>query len=173
MIKSCHNEDELAYIRGILQTLDLKGSCAEIGVYHGGSAKVIKEERPNEDVYLFDTFGGIMSEHAEENWPNGDYACSEKDVRRNIGDNYIYIKGNVCETKSQVEDLKFAFIHFDLDVPIPLENSLPFFYNRLKKGGAMLISNYDDSHIGGKKAIDDFIKDKDYKRHSRYVYLRR
>ena len=173
MIKSCHNEDELAYIRGILQTLDLKGSCAEIGVYHGGSAKVIKEERPNEDVYLFDTFGGIMSEHAEENWPNGDYACSEKDVRRNIGDNYIYIKGNVCETKSQVEDLKFAFIHFDLDVPIPLENSLPFFYNRLKKGGAMLISNYDDSHIGGKKAIDDFIKDKDYKRHSRYVYLRK
>ena len=51
MIKTCHPEDELAYIRGILQTLDLKGPCAEIGVYHGGTAQVIKSERPEEDIY--------------------------------------------------------------------------------------------------------------------------
>ena len=173
MIKTCHPEDELAYIRGILQTLNLKGPCAEIGVYHGGSAKVIKDERPNEDVYLFDTFTGIIGEYAEENWPNGDYACSEKDVRQNIGDDFIYIKGDICETKSQVKEFEFAFIHFDLDVPIPLENSLPFFFNLLKKGGIMLISNYDDAHKGGKKAIDNFIKGKNYKRYSRYVFLKK
>jgi len=173
MIKSCHNEDEFAYIRGILQTLDLKGPCAEIGVYHGGTAQVIKSERPEEDVYLFDTFVGIMGEHAEENWPAGDYRCSEKDVRRNIGDDFIYIKGDVCETKNQVEGLELTFVHFDLDVFYPLDNSLQFFYNLLKKGGIMLISNYDDSHKGGKQAIDNFIKDKGYKRYSRYVYLKK
>ena len=172
MIKTCHPEDELAYIRGILQTLDLKGPYVEIGVYHGGTAKVIREET-KDDIYLFDTFTGILGNQAEENWPDGDYRCYEEDVRRNIGDNFIYIKGDICETKSQVDGLEFAFVHFDLDVPIPLENSLPFFFNLLKKGGIMLISNYDDAHKGGKKAIDNFIKGKNYKRYSRYVFLKK
>lgn len=167
---SCHPEDEKAYLRGILQSLEAQGSAIEVGVYQGGTAQIIKEELPDREIHLFDTFGGIMSEHAEPNWKTGDYRSSLEDVKKNIGEGFIFHTGDVCKTKEEFSG-QLAFIHIDLDVYEPLSKILNYFYSQLSKGGVMLISNYDMSHPGVRKAVDEF--DKPYKRYSRYMFIRK
>lgn len=171
MIKSCHPEDELAYLRGILQMLEAEGEAAEIGVYHGATAQIIQQELLGREIHLFDTFGGIPSEYAEENWPNGAYRCSLDDVRSNIGEDFIFHKGDIVKTKIEAPS-RLCFVHFDLDVYFPLQDSLGFFYDKLSPGGVMLVSNYDRSHPGVIRAVDEFNKTKRYKRYSRYVTLK-
>jgi len=168
---SCHSEDEKAYLTACLQLLEIKGEIAEIGVWEGETAKIIKEQLPNRKIHLFDTFGGIISEHAEENWPVGDYCCYEKDVRKNIGDDFIYHRGDVCQTKEEVKDGRFALVHFDLDIYIPLKDSMGFFYDRLNKNGIMLVSNCDDVHSGVTRAIGEF--NKFHKKYSRYALYKK
>lgn len=171
MIPTCHTEDELAYITGILHNFDIEGNVCEVGVYNGATANLIRKLLPDRIFYLFDTFTGILGEHHEEKWKAGDYACSLDEVKRNIGDKFIFHKGDVIETKKEVFYKTFSFVHIDIDVYIPLHDILPFFYNRLNDGGIMLISNYDCEHDGVKKAVDEIFKvDKTY---SRYVFIKK
>ena len=172
MVKTYRTTDELAYIIGILHTLKSKGDLVEIGIYNGGSAKVIRE---NSDgiLYLFDTFGGIMSEqildYEKENYKAGDYRCSLNEVKEYLK-NYkdiIYHEGDIIKTKNEVEDKKFKFIHIDLDIYIPLKDCLSFFYERLSDGGVLLVSNYDDNHLGIKKVVNEFLKP--FKKYSRFA----
>ena len=160
-MKIYRTSDELAYMRGILHIIKPKIS-AEIGVYEGGSAKIIKEE--TKELHLFDTFQGILEEQSEENYPAGYYRATLEEAKRNIGE-AIYHIGDICKTKNEVKDKLFNFIHIDLDVYIPLKDCLPFFFERLN--GVMLVSNYDDKHLGIKRAIYEFKRP--FKQYSRFV----
>lgn len=174
MIQTCHPEDERAYLIGVMQSLEATGDMAEIGVYQGGIAKIIKEQAPhNTKIHLFDTFTGILQKHEEPSWKDGDYRCPLPEVKRLIGEEFIFHKGDIVEMKHEVSENEFSFIHVDIDVFLPLNDLLPFFYDRLVKGGAMLISNYDDSHPGVLKAVNSFIKGKVVKKYSRYIYLKK
>lgn len=173
-MKTCHPEDERAYLIGVIHSLDVEGDVAEVGVYEGKTAQLLKQETKDRDVYLFDTFGGIMSEHAEPpKWNTGDYATRLEEVKRLIGEDFIFHKGNVMDSKIKVNNVDFALIHIDLDVYVPLQDILPFFWERLVPGGVMLISNYDVEHAGVVRAVDEFIKPKKQKRYSRYVFLKK
>lgn len=154
------SEDELAFMRGIMFMLKPQISV-EVGVYEGGSAKIIKEH--TKELHLFDTFGGIMSEHTEKGYPAGAYCGLLKDVQQCVGD-AIYHIGDICKTKTEIK--KANFVHIDLDVYKPLADCLPYFYGILD--GVMLVSNYDDVHPGVKRAIDEF-KIKFKHKYSRFV----
>lgn len=170
-MKTCHTEDERAYIRGILQTLKASGNLAEIGVYEGATAKLMQEELPERNIHLFDTFTGILQHQEEENWKNGDYYCQLEEVKRNLRDGFVYHKGDIVGTKTSVAEETFAFIHIDLDIYAPLISSLPFFYERLSEGGTMAVSNHDDAHPGVKLAVREF--NQPYKKYSRYALFQK
>lgn len=175
-LKVYRTEDELAYMRGILQTLKIEGDLAEIGVYLGGSAKVLKEEMSDRKLHLFDTFEGIMGgqilSYEKEIYQAGLYRATIQEVKKNLGENKIFYHiGDILETKDEVKDEKFCFIHIDLDIYIPLKGSLDFFYDRLVENGVLLISNYDNMHLGVKRAVDEF--GKSYKKYSRFVFIRK
>lgn len=67
LIKTIRNEVDLAFypyeafiIYSIaLSQSKLDGDMAEVGVYQGGSAKLISEAKGNKTLYLFDTFTGL------------------------------------------------------------------------------------------------------------------
>lgn len=169
-IKTTTTLDEFAYIIGVLHSLNCKGDMAEIGVYNGGSAQMIREISDGK-LYLFDTFTGIIGEQIldYENYKDGEYRCPVEEVKRNLSDykDIEYYEGDIFRTKSLVKRKKFKFIHIDLDIYSPLQNILDFFYDRLLKGGVMIISNHDDAHPGVIKAVKEF--DKPFKKYSRLI----
>ena len=61
----------------------IKGDIAEVGVYQGGSAKLICEARGDKPVHLFDTFTGIpeIEEIDAQSFFLGQYAASLEDVK--------------------------------------------------------------------------------------------
>lgn len=167
---TCHSLDEIGYLAGVIDSLRVTGDAAEIGVWNGYTAKQIHGHATGK-VHLFDTFGGIMEEHAEPGWKPGLYRCTQQEVRGFIGDDFIFHEGDICQTKFEVEDNEFVFVHIDLDVYAPLKDCLPYFYRRLIRGGAMLISNYDTAHPGVMKAVEETFKvDKTF---SRYVLIKK
>ena len=63
---------------------------------------------------------------------------------------------------NEVKDLKFQFVHIDVDLYKPTLESLEFFYPRLIKGGVIVCDDYNFSDFpGAKKAWDKYFKDKD------------
>jgi len=52
------NEAYQIYI-SVKRTEKIKGDIAEVGVYKGGSAKLICESKGKKNLYLFDTFEGL------------------------------------------------------------------------------------------------------------------
>lgn len=50
---------EAAIAAYLKETSEIGGVCAEVGVYKGGSAKVIAENKGSRPLYAFDTFSGI------------------------------------------------------------------------------------------------------------------
>ena len=50
---------ELQLIKKMMDRGELSGELAEVGVMHGGSAKIIRDEIPVVPLHLFDTFIGL------------------------------------------------------------------------------------------------------------------
>lgn len=144
--------------------LKAKGPAVEIGVWNGGTAQIIQKELGGE-LHLFDTFTGITGYQAEEGWPDGQYRAELSEVKLNVP-GAVFHKGDITINKDEAP-LKIAFVHFDLDVFLPLKASLKFFYDRLEKGGVMLVSNVDDAHPGVQRAVKEF--GLPYKTYSRYA----
>ena len=84
LIKEIKNEVDFAFypyeafmLYSIAKTQTaLEGDLAEVGVYQGGSAKLICEAKKEKSLYLFDTFTGLpkLSEDdthfGEKHWKN-------------------------------------------------------------------------------------------------------
>mgnify|MGYP001578873252 CR=1 FL=1 len=162
-------------MQGVLHTLSVEGDLAEVGVYNGGSAKIIRETVEGE-LHLFDTFQGLIGGQIlsyEEKYSAGDYRTPFDEVSRNLKglENISYHIGDVVQMKEDVADKKFRFIHIDLDLYVPLKGCIDFFFKHLAKGGIMLVSNYDEEHPGVKKVVDEFKKPT--KRYSRFVFYKK
>lgn len=70
-------------------------------------------------------------------------------------------KGWIPERFKDVEDMKFSFLHVDVDLYDPTIDSLKFFYDRMTTGGIIMCDDYGSvSCPGAKKAFDEFFADK-------------
>ncbi len=155
---------EAYQIYTIVKSLCEKRVCnlAEVGVYKGGSAKVICEVKGVSNLFLFDTFYGLPKPtELDVSFKEGDYPSKEKEVREYLKgyDNVKIVSGLFPNSVSEeIKKLKFMFVHLDVDLHNSVLNSLDFFYPRMEKGG--IIISHDYSLKGIKKAIIDFLKDK-------------
>lgn len=147
---------------------ETKGDVAEIGVYQGATARILKKicQKYCRRLYLFDTFEGFNISDIT-GIDNGKGIEGFKDtslefVERVLGkdENICIRKGYFPETiNEEVSLASYAFVHIDCDLYKPLEESLNFFWPRLENGGMIAIHDYSSGFWeGATKAVDEFCK---------------
>lgn len=133
----------------------VSGAMAEAGVFKGGSARLICEDKGDAPLHLFDVFETLQ----QGSGPEG------ADVRRHFGpvhgrlaevrqllapySNVHVHAGLFPETSRGLEDLRFSFVHLDLDLPTPTAAALEFFHPRLVAGGILVGDDYSHPDVRG------------------------
>lgn len=150
-----------------LEERGVDGAFAELGVYGGNSAKVIRRIAPGRKLYLFDTFAGFPDEHASVDPGDvaaGDYAYPLDKVRQFVGDDpeITYCQGIFPDTATMIPDTaRFAMVHLDCDLYLPTKAALEFFYPRMNPGGIIILHDYwSGCWAGVPRAVDEFLSDK-------------
>jgi FKBP-type peptidyl-prolyl cis-trans isomerase 2 len=145
----------------------LRGDIAEIGVYKGGTAKLLARsfESTGKLVHLFDTFSGMPESDAARDFHGaGDFGdTSLEQVRNFLSDcgNIRFHQGFFPDTSKPVEDKTFCIVHVDVDIYQSALDCCSFFYPRLEKGGIMVFDDYGFVACPGIKiAVDAFFSDK-------------
>ena len=144
----------------------LNGDIAEVGVYRGGTASIISENT-NSSIHLFDTFEGMPYHSPEmgEKWGLNSFNDTNFDSVKRLFTNKPNVK---CykgifpiDTSHNIENLKFKFVHLDVDNYTSYKESLNFFYNRMVLGGIIVFDDYNcDCCPGANVAIDEFFNGK-------------
>jgi hypothetical protein len=151
---------------GVRKTARLSGDIAELGVFSGGSAKLICQAKGNRRLHLFDTFAGLPSNNYEINKINqGDInGGALKEVRGYLSEYsglYFYEGIFPYTTVDLKRPVNFSFIHLDADIYEATLEGLKFFYPIMVKSGIILIHDYNAVHLPGvKRAVNEFLKDK-------------
>jgi len=164
LIKSIKNEVDLAFypyeayiVYSIAKSQsNLEGDMAEVGVYQGGSAKIICEAKQKARLHLFDTFSGLPPVSDKDThfgtkfWQDNEFGnTSEESVKKYLSkyDSVFLYKGIFPETSDPIKDSKFSFVHLDVDLYQSTRDCLEFFYPRLIKGGIILTHDYHSNGV--------------------------
>ncbi|HVP00727.1 MAG TPA: TylF/MycF/NovP-related O-methyltransferase [Bryobacteraceae bacterium] len=143
------------------RSLKVPGDIAEVGVFRGGSARLMCAVKGNRSLHLFDTFSGLPEAgEYDSKFRKGGFAASLEDVQKYLAtfpDVYFH-KGLFPDTASGLENIRFSFVHLDVDLYQSTLASLEWFYPRLNRG-AMLISHDYDAE-GVRRAFDEFFVEK-------------
>jgi O-methyltransferase len=148
-------------------TAKLGGRMAEVGVYGGASARLIREADSVRELYLFDTFEGLPETTEQDTefrlgqFQKGEFSCSLEDVKYYLGtaQNIHFHKGLFPETAAPVERERFSFVHIDVDIHSSSKACMEFFYPRMLPGGIILSHDFATC-AGPRKAISEFFSDK-------------
>lgn len=141
-----------------------EGDVAEVGVYKGGSARMLADFMPECTIYLFDTFDGMPQTNEFDNMHRkGDFADTSFELVCQLfldSPNVEVYKGCFPEQNSEiVVDKKFRLVHLDVDIYDSHVACLEFFQPRMVKGGVIVCDDYNAPTChGAKKAIDEFAK---------------
>lgn len=139
----------------------IDGDYAEVGVFKGATAKTICEAKGNKHLHLFDTFEGLPKvNEIDRRFKESMYKADHEYVKRKLSNyqNVHIYKGMFPKTGEKLSDIKFAFVHLDVDIYQSTKDCLEFFYNKLSKNGILISHDYHAE--GVKKAFDEFFKDK-------------
>lgn len=159
--------DAEAYILciAVLATSKVNASIAEVGVYRGGSARLIAELKGERKLFLFDTFAGLPELHAfdtSNEFFKGQFEETSFESVSHLLAPFSHVeiyRGMFPETAGPIENEVFSFVHLDVDLYQSTHDSLELFYPRLKKGGIIITHDYINAD-GVRKAFDDFFSDK-------------
>ena len=152
----------LAYVRAAKR---LGGAMAELGVFAGGTARLICEAKGEVPLHLFDVFETLQP--SAEPSAGGDRAA---EVRKRFGAWHtpravverllvpyhgVQIHaGTFPETARGLEQERFAFVHLDADLESSTRDGLQFFYPRMLPGGVIIGDDYNLA--GVRRAFDEF-----------------
>lgn len=147
------------------QALKLGGDVAEIGVYKGGSAKLLAKivEPSGKRVHLFDTFSGMPPTHPEYDlYKKGDFDdASLKTVKTFLGDcpNVTLYPGFFPDTAIPLVEHRFCFAHVDVDIYRSVMDCCEFFHPRLEPGGVLIFDDYGSPRCPGVvRGVDEYFK---------------
>lgn len=148
---------------------NIPGDTVECGSFTGGTSYLICKSiaccGQSKQHHIFDSFEGLSKPAKEDGvyWKQGDLTTSEDVCRSNLSefDFVHYYKGWIPDRFQEVKDLRFSFVHIDVDLYQPTHDSIDFFYNRMNKGGVLICDDYGFySCEGAKKAMDNFFNGK-------------
>lgn len=139
-----------------------EGEIAEVGVYKGGTGKLIAKACPNKKVHLFDTFSGMpQTDSNVDHHKEGDFSDTSleavKDFLKGLN-NIEFHPGFFPATADAVKDRLFSLVYVDVDIYQSVKDCLEFFYSRMATGGVMIFDDYEwKACLGVKRAIDEFL----------------
>jgi len=139
----------------------IPGAFAEAGVFKGGSARLICEEKGEAPFHLFDVFETLQRgtiPGAEEVASHfGKLHGSQATVRQLLrGYPNLHVHaGMFPNTTEGLGDLRFSFVHIDLDLPSAMRAALEFFHPRLVAGGILVADDYCDPAV--KECVDAWL----------------
>jgi O-methyltransferase len=134
----------------------IEGNMAEAGVYRGGTAAIMLSASKTKRLYLFDTFEGLP--HGDNQFETGEWRGSLTDVKQNLAewsDRIEFHPGLFPESAKSLSDLRFSFVHLDLDLYESTRAALEWFWPRLQIGGMLLSHDYPYSE-GVVRAFHEF-----------------
>jgi radical SAM superfamily enzyme YgiQ (UPF0313 family)/2-polyprenyl-3-methyl-5-hydroxy-6-metoxy-1,4-benzoquinol methylase len=150
-----------------LQAARLEGDVAEIGVYKGGTARLLSLalRQSGKTIHLFDTFEGMPSTDPDRDAHHkGDFSdTSLESVKRSLEGctNVGFYPGFFPATAPPVAGLRFSLAHIDVDIYRSVLDCCEFFYPRMVQGGIMVFDDYGfESCPGAKAAVDEFFSGK-------------
>jgi hypothetical protein len=158
------------------EVLPLQGLVAECGVYRGLSSYMlcrrIQRASPAFDgggYRIFDSFAGLSAPGAEDaydlNAPGaptlvemmrpGAFAATLDEVKAALADfpRIEYFPGWIPKA-FPADDARYRFVHLDVDLFQPTNDSLEYFYPRLVAGGRIVCDDFN--WPGGRRAIEEF-----------------
>jgi O-methyltransferase len=161
------SEDRLASIFKLAQSVrQLPGYGAEVGVYKGGSARLICEALQPRAVLLADTFTGLPKTTSVDTHCEGDFADTSVElVMQTLAPyvNYVILRGEAPQSFfGHIKvSRQFKFVHLDVDLYGAMLENLKWFYPRMSTGGIIVMDDYlAPTCPGATKAIEEFFADK-------------
>ena len=159
--RGADNEENYTLYSSLLATKNLPGDTAEVGVYKGGTSRLICEVKGEKNLYLFDTFEGLPKTTdndllVQQGWLHD---TSLESVKNYLSDfeNIHFLKGIFPETTKPISDKKFSFVHLDTNLYQSTLDALEFFWPRMVNGGRIVSHDYNTNSMPGiKKAFSEF-----------------
>ena len=163
--------DMLVLLMRDIEVRGVRGSLAEVGVYRGGTARLIHHYLPHRLLHLCDTFEGFREADTDaEATVTGIEVESRQfaDTSVNLvrdrieprNGNVVFHPGAFPEScKDSMRGEKFAFVHLDVDLYQPMLAALEFFYPSVVPGGYIVVHDYNAWH-GARRATDEFLSEK-------------
>jgi len=147
----------------LLSTQHLNGDIVEVGVYKGGSAKVLVDNAGDSRVFLFDTFAG-MPHHdmaLDGRWEVGSFSdTSEESIRSMFaGNDRVSVHAGVFpdDAGDVLAGAWLRFVHLDVDNYASYADALEYLYRIVVPGGILVFDDYgEDCCPGAKAAVDEF-----------------
>jgi len=151
----------------------LPGQFVECGVNTGAYSRAILEyidfKALNKTFYLLDTYEGLVPQQITEKEHNagiGSYLHTYKNVYEQVMETFKYfpvkiIKGAIPATLPQCDAREICYLSIDMNVIEPEIAAINYFWDKVVKGGVIILDDYGfPKHIGQKLAFDKFAKDK-------------
>jgi len=148
------------------RTADIPGDIAEIGVYRGGTLKLLALLAPERAAHGFDTFCGMpeIDPEKDNHHKRGDFSQTSYEQVRVFMEgspNVLLHKGVFPHTASSVAEKMFSLVHIDADIYPSVLAACRFFYPRMSPGGVIVSDDYGSRNcLGAKFAMDEFFRDK-------------
>ena len=146
------------------QVVALPGEAAEVGVYKGGSGRLISRLLPEKPVHLFDTFTGMPPTNPlEDHHLAGDFS----DTSLPAVTAYLADCPNVSlhpglfpvSAPNGFDARRFCFVHIDVDIHQSILDCCEFFHPRMVPGGILVFDDYGFLTCpGARTAVDRFFK---------------
>jgi len=148
-----------------LQTARIPGEVAEVGVFTGGTTRLLASILPHKMIHGFDTFTGMPKTDSEHDlFKEGDLGrVSLAKVKNYLSDlpNIRLYPGFFPATAKSLVNKRFSLAHIDADIYKSIWDSCVFFYPRMVSGGIILFDDYGFITCpGAKTSVDRFFADK-------------
>ena len=160
-------------------TSALRGDVADCGVFVGGSTVAmglyLRQHNIQKTIYGFDSFEGFEEDALKEDLALGgeinedrradsykttSFEAVSKKIKRFHRTNIKLVKGFFHESfRALPHDIRFSFVHMDVNIYSSYKECLEFFYPLMVRGGIILFDEYNDPPWPGcNKAVDEFTR---------------
>ena len=138
---------------------DVPGAATELGVYRGFFARCINQLLPERKLYLFDSFEGFSEEaNASESFQAAHANTTIEKVLAILPypEKVIVKPGFFPDSLEGLEE-QFCLVSLDVDFYQTTLDGLRYFWQRLEKGGYLLLHDWGSPKLPGvAKALQDF-----------------
>jgi O-methyltransferase len=146
--------------RAVQSTKNVEGAIAVLGVYKGGSTRLVAFANPEKTVHAFDTFTGIPNAEAgADGHSNGDFSDTSLDAVKSLLNDLPNVRvypGIFPRTAQILSNEKFSMAYFDADTRASLAAFLQFFPSRMNRAGAIVVDDYGWERCPSVKLLVDY-----------------